>query len=115
MLRSFANTVRKQALAVPATYARGLSSTAGELKCFKVDVRDDGVAIVTIDCPGASMNSLTAELQEDFPALLSTIRDNNDIKAVVLKSAKKGCFVAGADINQLTTLTSVEDGEKISA
>ena len=85
------------------------------LKCFKIDVRDDGVAVVTIDCPGASMNSLTAELQEDFPALLSTIRDDDDIKAVVLRSAKKGCFVAGADINQLTTLTSAEDGERISA
>eukprot|EP00505_MAST-04D_sp_SCG-Rhode-Island_P001266 Stramenopile-MAST_4_protein_1266 len=89
--------------------------SASSLQCFKVDVREDGVAMVTIDCPGASMNALTAELQADFPVLMDTIRNDDKIKAVVLRSAKKGCFVAGADINQLASLTSAADGEKISA
>eukprot|EP00942_MAST-04A_sp_MAST-4A-sp1_P002211 g2211.t1 len=90
-------------------------ATAADLKCFKVNVLQNGVAMITIDCPNAPVNSLTAELQDDLPALLSIIEGDDSIKACVLRSDKKNNFVAGADINQLAALTSAEDGAKISA
>ena len=75
----------------------------------------DGVAVITIDCPNAAVNSLTAELQADLPLLLSIIEGDSAIKACVLRSDKKNNFVAGADINQPAALTSAEDGAKISS
>ena len=64
-------------------------ATAADLKCFKVNVLQNGVAMITIDCPNAPVNSLTAELQDDLPALLSIIEGDDSIKACVLRSDKK--------------------------
>ena len=89
------------------TILKKLFATSADLKCFKINVLDNGVAMITIDCPNAAVNSLTAEMQEDLPALLSIIEGDDAIKACVLRSDKKNNFVAGADINQLAALTSM--------
>ena len=74
-----------------STPARTLA-TAADLKCFKVNVLDNGVAMITIDCPNAAVNSLTAELQADLPLLLSIIEGDSAIKACVLRSDQKNNF-----------------------
>jgi 3-hydroxyacyl-CoA dehydrogenase/enoyl-CoA hydratase/3-hydroxybutyryl-CoA epimerase len=65
-------------------------------------VDQDGIAILTFDLPGKSMNVLTPELMEDLDTLVRKAAADNAVKGIVLTSAKKA-FIAGADIKDMVT------------
>ena len=54
---------------------------------FKIEVDADGVALVTFDVPGRTMNTLTAKVVQEFPQLIEQIRTNPAIKGAVLVSS----------------------------
>lgn len=61
----------------------------------------DGVAVVRMDQPGSSMNTISVAMQDEFAGVLDEIENNPNINSAVLISAKPGCFVAGADIQMI--------------
>lgn len=65
-------------------------------------VDKDGIAILTIDLPGKSMNVLTPELMEDLDTLTRRAAEDQAVKGIVIKSGKKA-FIAGADIKDMVT------------
>lgn len=70
---------------------------------FTYDVDADGVAIVTWDAPGKSMNVLTREafvLVEDY---IDRALADDAVKGVVITSGKKD-FAGGMDLNVLATI-----------
>ncbi|MBA3522246.1 MAG: fatty acid oxidation complex subunit alpha FadJ [Gemmatimonadales bacterium] len=75
---------------------------------------EDSVAVVTFDLPGEPVNKLTAAVKLEFEALLIHLRDDSAIKAVVLISGKPDSFIAGADIEELTALTTQAEAERLS-
>jgi len=81
---------------------------------FSLDVREDGIAILTMDVPGETMNTLKMEFAEQISEMLDQISANSQIKGVVVISGKEGSFVAGADISMLAACKSAEDGETIA-
>jgi 3-hydroxyacyl-CoA dehydrogenase/enoyl-CoA hydratase/3-hydroxybutyryl-CoA epimerase len=81
---------------------------------FTLDIRDDGIAILTMDVPGESMNTLKVEFGDQVTEMLDTIQQNSSIKGVVVISGKDNSFVAGADISMLAACTSAEEAETIS-
>lgn len=82
---------------------------------FSLDVRDDGIAILTMDVPGESMNTLKMEFGEQVSNVLDEIESNKDIKGVVLASGKKDSFVAGADVSMLAACETEEEAEKLAS
>jgi len=68
---------------------------------FKIDVDADGIALVTFDVPGKSMNTLTAKVMEELPQLVERIRTDEAIKGAVITSGKASGFCAGADLGDL--------------
>ena len=40
---------------------------------FKIDVDGDGIALITFDVPGRSMNTLTASVLKEFPAVVDQV------------------------------------------
>ncbi len=66
-----------------------------------VDIDSDGVALVTIDLPGKSMNVWNEALMREFAAFVDDFCANDDIKGAVITSGKKSGFLAGADLNML--------------
>jgi enoyl-CoA hydratase len=64
--------------------------------------RDGGVAILELNRP-ASKNSLNVELLEQMRRELVRLREDDDVRAVVVTGAN-GTFCAGADINGFDTL-----------
>jgi 3-hydroxyacyl-CoA dehydrogenase/enoyl-CoA hydratase/3-hydroxybutyryl-CoA epimerase len=72
-------------------------------------VDGDAVAWLTLDCLGASTNTLGREVMESLNAALDTVERARP-RGVVVRSAKKNGFVAGADIREFTGLTSPEQG-----
>lgn len=63
---------------------------------------------LTLDRQGASVNSLNREVFDELNQALDEIIELKP-KGVVLQSGKKRGFIAGADINQFTTLTTEKD------
>jgi len=65
-------------------------------------VDQDGIALLTIDLPGTSMNVLTPELMADLAELTTRAAGDDKVRGIVLTSGKKA-FIAGADIKDMVT------------
>jgi len=65
----------------------------------------NGIAWLVFDKPDASTNVLSGAVMVELEARLQEIEENLP-KAVIVKSAKKSGFVAGADIKEFTGLES---------
>src|ERR687892_2462539 len=74
----------------------------------------DSIAVVTFDLPGEPVNKLTSAVKVEFEALLIQLRDDADIRGVVLVSGKSDNFIAGADIEEFTALTTQAEAERLS-
>ncbi|WP_138513831.1 3-hydroxyacyl-CoA dehydrogenase NAD-binding domain-containing protein [Maricaulis alexandrii] len=70
------------------------------MKNFTLEIDNDGIALVTFDSPGKSMNVISAEVMDDFDALTAKVIDDDAIKGVVITSGKDA-FCAGADLSEL--------------
>lgn len=64
---------------------------------FTTDIDAEGIATVTIDMPGRSMNVIDWALTDALDAEARALAANPAVKAIVLTSGKKD-FVAGADL-----------------
>ncbi|MBN9687056.1 MULTISPECIES: fatty acid oxidation complex subunit alpha FadJ [unclassified Corallococcus] len=74
----------------------------------------NGVAVITVDQPGAPVNTLSPEVGTAFSDLLLQAERDPEVRAVVFISGKKDNFVAGANIDFLQTLKTPADVEAIS-
>ncbi|MEJ2717919.1 MAG: 3-hydroxyacyl-CoA dehydrogenase NAD-binding domain-containing protein, partial [Deltaproteobacteria bacterium] len=71
-----------------------------EGKVFQL-VKEGDIGVVTIDVPGAVMNTWTQQAVEDFCELVETLEKASDMAGVVFVSGKRGNFHAGANLNML--------------
>lgn len=90
-------------------------TTAGQAKAFTLTKQDNGVAILTMDVPGESMNTLKAAFGDEISAMLDEIDADSSIKGVVLTSGKPSSFVAGADITMLAACETEENARALAA
>jgi 3-hydroxyacyl-CoA dehydrogenase / enoyl-CoA hydratase / 3-hydroxybutyryl-CoA epimerase len=72
---------------------------------FKYEVDQDGIALITWDMPGRSMNVLNAEVLAELQALLDKTTADAGIKGVVITTGKD-TFSGGADLTVLQKLSS---------
>ncbi|WP_417470991.1 3-hydroxyacyl-CoA dehydrogenase NAD-binding domain-containing protein [Maricaulis sp.] len=70
------------------------------LKNFNFEIDSDGIALVTFDSPGKSMNVISADVMADFDTLTTKIASDDNVKGVVITSGKDA-FCAGADLSEL--------------
>ena len=70
---------------------------------FKLDVDGDGIALVTWDSPGRSMNVIDPKVIEELAAIVEQVASDAAIKGAVITSGKEA-FSAGADLTLLETL-----------
>lgn len=81
---------------------------------FTLEKFDDGIAVLTMDVPGETMNTLKAEFGGEITTMLDEIENDTDIKGVVIASGKSSSFVAGADISMLAACKTAEEAETLS-
>src|SRR5262249_50219552 len=70
---------------------------------FKLDIDGDGIALVTWDSPGRSMNVIDPKVVEELAALVEQVASDAAIKGAVVTSGKEN-FSAGANLTLLETL-----------
>src|ERR1700728_1075720 len=67
---------------------------------FTFDVDADGIALVTWNMPGRSMNVIDAKVMEELTAIVERVANETGIKGAVLTSGKDA-LCAGADLTML--------------
>src|SRR5438046_170953 len=76
-------------------------------------VREDGICILTFDRPGSSANIFDRRALTELGEELDSIAADSRIKGLVLTSAKRSIFIAGADIKAMSENASPEDIRKL--
>ena len=76
---------------------------------FTYEVHDDGVAVITWDVPGKSMNVLTREAFELVEGFIDQALADDAVKGVVITSGKES-FAGGMDLNVLGNIRA-ESGD----
>lgn len=79
---------------------------------WRLERDEHDIAWLYCDKAGASANSLSKAVLEELHAILSQLKEDRP-QGLVILSAKKGGFIAGADIKEFTTLGGQKDAEDL--
>ncbi len=71
---------------------------------FKLDTDADGIALITWDMPGRSMNVIDASVTEELSQLVDKVAGDAAIKGAVVTSGKDS-FCGGADLTMLERMS----------
>jgi enoyl-CoA hydratase len=83
-----------------------------DLENIRLELRPP-LAIVTIDRPKV-LNALNYRCMAELEQVFLDLRQNPEVRAVLLTGAGEKAFVAGADISELASVTSLE-GEQLAS
>ncbi|MGH8328422.1 MAG: 3-hydroxyacyl-CoA dehydrogenase NAD-binding domain-containing protein, partial [Steroidobacteraceae bacterium] len=89
-----------------------MKDTETSTSAWKMERDGDGIVWLTFDKPGTSTNVLSSHVLRELDALLDRIALPPP-RGVVVTSAKKSGFIAGADIKEFTGITSAESGYRL--
>lgn len=78
------------------------------MKNFKLDIKND-IAELTFDLENEKVNKLTFEVLEQLEKIVDEISINNSVKLLLINSAKKDIFIAGADIKEIAAFEKSEE------
>lgn len=81
-------------------------------KPFRVERRDDGIAVLVLDASGSSVNTINPELMTELDKALTEIESS--ARGLVIASAKPD-FLVGADLEYLQECETIEEGTAMSA
>lgn len=80
-------------------------------KNFTLATDADGIALVTWDMPGKSMNVFTEEVMEELNAIVDATVADSAVKGVVITSGKSS-FSGGADLSMIKSMFTLYQTEK---
>ena len=73
---------------------------------FKLDVDGDGIALITWDMPGRSMNVIDMDVIAELSGIVEKVAADAAIKGAVITSAKEA-FCGGADLTMLEKMAAL--------
>ena len=76
-------------------------------KHWKPDTDRDNIVWLTFDKAESSTNTLSGEVVAEFSAVLDELRAKNP-RALIIRSGKSSGFIAGADVEEFTRITSTD-------
>ena len=71
------------------------------------------VAFLTFDLIDEKINKLSSPVLREFEDALDILSKRNGLKLLVIKSAKKDIFIAGADIKEIENLKEDEEARSL--
>ncbi len=74
-----------------------------QLRNFRFDVDPDGLALLTWDMDGRSMNVITEDVMDEIDAVIDHVAQDQSVKGCVVTSGK-AAFSGGADLGMLRRL-----------
>jgi 3-hydroxyacyl-CoA dehydrogenase/enoyl-CoA hydratase/3-hydroxybutyryl-CoA epimerase len=83
-------------------------------EAFHLEKTDEGIGILTFDLPKEKVNKFSTPVMEELDELLTKITQMKDLKCLLIRSAKPGIFIAGADIKEIENIDEMEQGFEVS-
>ncbi|MBK1880332.1 3-hydroxyacyl-CoA dehydrogenase NAD-binding domain-containing protein [Pelagicoccus mobilis] len=83
-------------------------------KAFQLVVNTEGVARLLFDLPNEKVNTFSSSEMKELKEALLELSKRDDVRLMLLMSAKPGIFIAGANIGELASIESVEVAEEKS-
>ncbi|HVS66530.1 MAG TPA: fatty acid oxidation complex subunit alpha FadJ [Thermoanaerobaculia bacterium] len=81
---------------------------------FRLERRQDRVAVLWFDLPNRSVNTLDPSLVAPLREVLADVEGDPGVDALVLASAKTDSFVVGADVELLKQVGSEQEGRELA-
>lgn len=83
-------------------------------KNFHVKI-EDGIAFLTFDIPNEKVNKLSEKVMQELDQQIADFSKYSNVNVLIIRSAKPGIFIAGADIKEIETITEPEDAKRKAA
>ncbi len=84
-------------------------------EALTLKIEKNGVANLIFDLPNEKINKLSKPVLEELEKAINVIDGNKAIRVLLITSEKKDIFIAGADINEIKSITDSKDAlEKVS-
>lgn len=94
------------------------AAVQSETASVSLRVDEDAIGWLTIDKPDSKLNVLSGSVLKRLAEIISEIRDKasaGKIRSVIVQSGKPGSFIAGADVNEIASITDPAEGEAAAA
>jgi 3-hydroxyacyl-CoA dehydrogenase/enoyl-CoA hydratase/3-hydroxybutyryl-CoA epimerase len=78
-------------------------------KNWRLESDADEILWIYFDKQGANANTLDRESMEEFSIIVDSLLDDRDHRGVIIASAKKNGFIAGADIKQFSQFKDIDE------
>lgn len=75
-------------------------------------LREGNLATLLLDVPSARVNTISGKVLEDLHTCLDELESARGVEFLLVRSAKDGCFVAGADMREFSALADPEQARK---
>ncbi len=73
---------------------------------------ENNIATIEFNHPQAKVNVLSGDVLRQFNAFVTQTENDPQIKALVIRSGKKDVFIAGADIKEIETIATDDEGSR---
>ncbi len=80
---------------------------------FTIEKIDDRISILYFDLPDEKINKFSTPVMEDFKTTIESLQERRDIKCLLFMSKKQGIFIAGADVKEIQSISSEEEGYNV--
>jgi 3-hydroxyacyl-CoA dehydrogenase/enoyl-CoA hydratase/3-hydroxybutyryl-CoA epimerase len=94
----------------PLTSPEGVKAVASKWRHWKLQTDENGIAWLIIDKQGASANTLSEDVIVELDDVLATV-ERDAPKGLIIRSAKPGGFIAGADISEFRNTSDASEVE----
>jgi 3-hydroxyacyl-CoA dehydrogenase/enoyl-CoA hydratase/3-hydroxybutyryl-CoA epimerase len=74
------------------------------MTAFQLDIREDGLGILTFDRPGEKVNTFSREVFEEFAEVLLRLARERRLRGLLIRSGKPDTFIAGADVKEFVAI-----------
>ncbi|MDO8602925.1 MAG: 3-hydroxyacyl-CoA dehydrogenase NAD-binding domain-containing protein [Candidatus Omnitrophota bacterium] len=74
---------------------------------------ENGFAIIEFDQPDSKVNVLSSSSLKELEAVIAQLKNRQDLKGLLISSAKPDIFIAGADIREIEKMASGSDAEAL--
>lgn len=80
---------------------------------FTLKVDPNGIATLVFDLPGEKINKFSTPVMKEFEGIIDDLKTHNDIRALIITSAKPDIFIAGADVKEIQRADASAAGDLI--
>lgn len=80
---------------------------------FQFEKTENQIGIITFDLKDEKVNKFSAVAVKELDALIDEVKNETSLKCLLFMSAKKGIFIAGADINEFEHIKTEQEGYEV--